>query len=385
MRTRHQEKGGVEKRRVRHLCERSFARHPGREKARVFARPGTTGTQRQSSFTIHNAQGDPMASIIQTNPAFADFEATVRGDLFQPDTPGYDDARALYNGMIDKRPALIVQVADVADVIATVTFARENRMELAISGGGHNGPGLASVDGGVVVDLSRMKSVRVDPVARTARVEGGATWADVDHATHAFGLAVPSGTVSSTGVGGLTLGGGIGHLTRKYGLTIDNLLAADVVLADGSMVTASADEHPDLFWALRGGGGNFGVVTSFLFRMHPVDTVIAGPTFWSLDDAEDVLRWYGDFITNAPEDLNGFFAFLNVPPGPPFPEELHRRNVAGIIWCYTGPKEQADEVFAEVTQVATPLLHAPQEMPFPTLQSLFDPLLPPGLQWYWKA
>lgn len=326
-----------------------------------------------------------MASIIQTNPAFADFEATVRGDLFQPDTPGYDDARALYNGMIDKRPALIVQVADVADVIATVTFARENRMELAIRGGGHNGPGLSSVDGGLVLDLRRMKSVRVDPVARTARVEGGATWADVDHATHAFGLAVPSGTVSSTGVGGLTLGGGIGHLARKYGLTIDNLLAADVVLADGSLVTASADEHPDLFWALRGGGGNFGVVTSFLFRLHPVDTVIAGPTFWSMDDAADVLRWYGDFITNAPDDLNGFFAFLNVPPGPPFPEELHRRNVAGIIWCYTGPKEKADEVFAEVTQVAPPLMHALHEMPFPTLQSLFDPLLPPGLQWYWKA
>lgn len=326
-----------------------------------------------------------MASIIQTNPAFADFEVTVRGDLIQPDHPGYDDARALYNGMIDKRPALIVQVADVADVIATVNFARASHMELAIRGGGHNGPGLASVDGGLVLDLRRMKSVRVDPVARTARVEGGATWADVDHATHAFGLAVPSGTVSSTGVGGLTLGGGIGHLTRKHGLTIDNLLAADVVLADGSLVTASADEHPDLFWALRGGGGNFGVVTSFLFRLHPVDTVIAGPTFWSLDDAADVMRWYGDFITNAPEDLNGFFAFLNVPPGPPFPEELHRRNVAGIVWCYTGPKEKTDEVFAEVTQVAPPLLHAPHEMPFPMLQSLFDPLIPPGLQWYWKA
>jgi FAD/FMN-containing dehydrogenase len=333
-----------------------------------------------------------MATTVSSRPgavfdpqAFDTFAATFRGDIVQPGDPGYDTARAIYNGMIDKRPALIARCVDVADVIATVGFARETGVDLAIRGGGHNGPGLGTVEGGIVLDLGPMQSIRVDPVARTARVEGGATWNAVDHATHAFGLAVPSGTVSSTGVGGLTLGGGIGNLARRYGLTIDNLLAADVILADGSMVTASADEHPDLFWALRGGGGNFGVVTSFLFRLHPVDTIIGGPTFWSMDDAEKVLRWYGSFIQDAPEELNGFFAFLNVPPGPPFPEELHRRNVAGILWCYSGPKEKADEVFAPVMDIAPPLLHAVHEMPYPALQSLFDPLVPPGLQWYWKA
>jgi FAD/FMN-containing dehydrogenase len=333
-----------------------------------------------------------MATTIQQQPgtlfdpgAFEAFAASFRGEIVQPGDPGYDEARALYNGMIDKRPALIARCADVADVIATVNFARETGVDLAIRGGGHNGPGLGTVENGIVLDLGPMHSVRVDPVARTARVEGGATWTGVDHATHAFGLAIPSGTVSSTGVAGLTLGGGIGNLSRKYGLTIDNLLAADVVLADGSMVTASADEHSDLFWALRGGGGNFGVVTSFLFRLHPVDTVIGGPTFWSMDDAAEVLRWYGEFIQGAPEELNGFFAFMNVPPGPPFPEELHRRNVAAIFWCYSGPKEKADEVFAPVMEVAPPLLHAAQEMPYPAFQSLFDPLIPAGLQWYWKA
>ena len=328
-----------------------------------------------------------MATTIRhlSDPAYEAFATAFRGDIIGPDDANYDDARRVYNGMIDKHPALIARCVDVADVIATVNLARETHMDLAVRGGGHNGPGLGTVEGGIVLDLGAMNSVRVDPVARTARVEGGATWAAVDHATHVFGLAVPSGTVSSTGVGGLTLGGGIGHLTRKYGLTIDNLLAADVVLADGSVVTASADEHPDLFWALRGGGGNFGVVTSFLFRLHPVDTVIGGPTFWSMDDAAKVMRWYRTFIKDAPEDLTGFFAFLNVPPGPPFPEELHSRNVCGVIWCYTGPKERADEVFAPVTEVAPPLMHGVQEMPFPALQSLFDPLLPPGLQWYWKA
>jgi FAD/FMN-containing dehydrogenase len=317
--------------------------------------------------------------------ALNQFVATLRGDVFQPEDPGYDEARAIYNAMIDKRPALVVQVADVADVIATVTFAREQRMDLAVRGGGHNGPGLGTVDNGIVLDLERMKGVRVDPIARTARVEGGATWADVDHATHAFGLATPSGIISSTGVGGLTLGGGVGHLSRKYGLTIDNLLAADVVLADGSMVTASADEHPDLFWALRGGGGNFGVVTSFLFRLHPVDTVVAGPTFWDLGEAADVMRWYRDFIKEAPEDLTGFFTFTIVPPAPHFPQELHGRNVAGIVWNYTGPKDKADDVFAPVLKVGHPLIHGVQEMPYPALQGVFDALCPPGEHWYWKA
>lgn len=330
--------------------------------------------------TIHHPTGtsfDPGA--------FSAFTASFRGEIIQPGDENYDAARAVYNAMIDKRPALIARCADVADVIATVNFAREADADLAIRGGGHNGPGLGTVEGGIVLDLSRMKGIRVDPIGRTVRVEGGATWGDVDHATHPFGLATPSGIIASTGVGGLTLGGGLGHLSRKYGMTVDNLLAADVVLADGSMVTASADEHPDLFWALRGGGGNFGVVTSFLFRLNPVDTVVGGPTLWPVEQAGEVMRWYRDFIRGAPEDLNGFFAFLTVPPAPPFPEALHLKSMCAIVWCYTGPKEKADEVFAPVLEVGTPALHGVQEMPFPALQSAFDGLYVPGMQWYWKA
>jgi FAD/FMN-containing dehydrogenase len=308
-----------------------------------------------------------------------------RGELIQPGSPDYDDARSVYNAMIDKRPVFIARCADVTDVIATVGLARDTGLDLAIRGGGHNGPGLGTVEGGIVLDLGAMKSIDVDPVARTARVDGGARWGDVDQATHPFGLATPSGIIANTGVGGLTLRGGIGHLSRKYGLTVDNLLAADVVLADGSMVTASADEHPDLFWALRGGGGNFGVVTSFLFRLNPVNTVVAGPTFWPIEQSGEVMRWYRDFITTAPEDLNGFFAFLQVPPVAPFPEELQLKTVCGVVWCYSGPKEKADEVFAPVLDVGTPALHGVHEMPFPALQSMFDGLFPAGMQWYWKA
>ncbi len=315
----------------------------------------------------------------------AGLQASLRGDLIQSDDESYETAREVYNAMIDKRPALIARCADVADVISAVNFAREQGLTLAIRGGGHNGAGLGTCDDGLVIDLSSMRGIRVDLVDRTVRVEGGATWGDVDHATHAFGLATPSGIISTTGVGGLTLGGGLGHLTRKCGLTIDNLLAADVVLADGSFVTASEDENEDLFWAIRGGGGNFGVVTSFLFRLHPISTVIRGPTLWPLEQAPEVMRWYRDFIANAPEDLNGFFAFLTVPPGPPFPEHLHLKKMCGIVWCYTGPKEKADEVFAPVLEVGTPALHGVGEMPYPALQGAFDGLYTPGLQWYWKA
>ncbi len=313
------------------------------------------------------------------------FANRLRGPLLTPRDAGYDDARAIYNGMIDKRPGLIAQCADVDDVVAAVTFARENDLLVAVRGGGHNGPGLGTCEGGLCIDLSAMNGVRVDPEARTAHVEGGATWGDVDSATHAFGLATVSGIISTTGVGGLTLGGGHGYLTRKYGLTIDNLLSADVVLADGSFVTASEDEHADLFWALRGGGGNFGVVTSFAFRLHPVDTIVGGPTLWPIDQAPEVMRWYRDFIEGAPEDLYGFFAFLEVPPGPPFPEALHGKKMCGIVWCYTGPEDQADEVFAPVQTVGTPALHGVHAMPYPALQSAFDALYPPGLHWYWKG
>jgi FAD/FMN-containing dehydrogenase len=310
----------------------------------------------------------------------------LRGEALESATPGYEEARRLYNAMIDKHPALIVRCRDVADVQAAVDFGRSEGLEIAIRGGGHNGAGLGSVDGGLVIDLSLMNSVRVDPAARTATVDGGALIGDLDHATHAFGLAVPAGIISTTGVGGLTLGGGHGYLTRKHGLTIDNLVSADVVLADGSFVSASDAEHEDLFWALRGGGGNFGVATSFTFRLHPVSTVVGGPTLWPLEAAEDVLRWYREFLPSAPDDMYGFFAFLTVPPGPPFPEELHLKKMCAVIWCCTGPAEQAQAALAAVVkEPARPALHGAQQMPYPMLQSAFDALMPPGEQWYWRG
>lgn len=314
------------------------------------------------------------------------FAASIRGTVITPEDANYEAARRVYNAMIDKRPALMVQCADAADVIAAVNYARDHELLLAIRGGGHNGPGLGTCEGGLVIDLSPMNGVRVDPAARTVRVEGGSTWGDVDHATHGFGLATPSGIISTTGVGGLTLGGGLGYLTRAFGLTIDNLLEADVVLADGSFVTASERENPDLFWALRGGGGNFGVVTSFLFRLHPVDTVYAGPMFWPVDRAAEIMRWYRNFIVQAPIDLYGFFAFHIVPSTEPFPEELWGRSICAIVWCYVGPLDEAEEIFEPIrSRFGTPVLDWVGPMPHPTMQSLFDGLYPPGDCWYWKA
>ena len=308
-----------------------------------------------------------------------------RGEVITPADLTYDAARKVYNGMIDKRPSLIACCVDEADVIAAVRHGRESNLLTAVRGGGHNGGGLGTCDGGLVIDLSRMKGIRVDPAAGTVRVQGGCTGGDMDHATHAFGMATPGGTVSTTGVAGLTLGGGIGHLTRPYGLAIDNLLAVDMVLADGRFVTASATENPDLFWAVRGGGGNFGVVTSFLFRLHPVATVSAGPTFWPIDQTPNVMKAYGEFIRQAPEDVSGFFAFLTVPPVPLFPPELHGKKVCAVIWCSTAAPEKADKATKAIRSVGKPLLDHVGPMPFPALQSLFDPLLPPGLQWYWRA
>jgi FAD/FMN-containing dehydrogenase len=318
--------------------------------------------------------------------AIATLAASVRGDIISPDDVGYDAARKVYNGMIDRHPALIVQAVDVADVIAAVNFARDRGLLLAVRGGGHNGPGLGTCDDGLVLNLARMNGIRVDPAARTARVEGGCTLGDLHHATHAFGLATPSGIVSTTGVGGITLGGGLGYLTRGYGLTIDNLLEVDMVLADGGFVTANADTHPDLFWAVRGGGGNFGVVTSFLFRLHPVSTVYAGPMLWELGQTEAVLRWYREFLPAAPDELSGFFAFLRVPPAAPFPEALWDQPMCGIVWCYTGPLDQAEATFAPIrARFGPPALDWVGPIPHPALQSMFDALYPPGLQWYWKA
>jgi len=311
--------------------------------------------------------------------------SSVRGVIVQPGDETYESTRRVYNGMIDKHPALIVRCVDVADVIAAVDYARTNNVLTAIRGGGHNGGGLGTCEGGLVIDLSLMKGVRVDSVARTVRVGAGCVWGDVDHATHPFGLAVPTGFISSTGVAGLTLGGGIGYLTREYGLTIDNLLSADVVLADGSVVTADAENNPDLFWALRGGGGNFGVVTSFEFRAHPVRTVYAGPTFWPLEQTVEVMKAYRDFILGAPEYVNGFFAFLTIPPSPMFPEHLHLKKVCGVMWVSTGPAARAEAATRPMRSVGKPVLDQQGEMPLPAVNSLFDGLYPPGLQWYWRA
>jgi FAD/FMN-containing dehydrogenase len=315
----------------------------------------------------------------------AAFRATVRGEVIEPADPGYHEARKLYNAMIDKKPALIARAVDAADVITCVNYARDHGMLLAVRGGGHNGPGLGSCDGGMVIDLSRMRGVRVNPSARTAQAAGGCVWGDVDHATHPFGQAVPSGIISTTGVGGLTLGGGIGHLARKCGLTIDNLLEVDMVLADGSFVTANAEKNSDLFWAVRGGGGNFGVVTSFTFRTHPVGMVSAGPMFWAIEDAPEVMKRYEEFITNAPEDIGGFFAFMVVPPVDLFPAELHMRTVCAVLWCSPTDINRTNELLKPTASWPKPLLNGVGPMPFPVLQSLFDGLYPPGFQWYWKA
>lgn len=309
----------------------------------------------------------------------------VRGPVIEPQDAGYDQARKVYNGMIDKRPRLIVECADVADVIACVRFARETDIVTAVRGGGHNGAGLGTCDDGLVIDLSRMRGVRVDPAARAVRAEAGCRQGDVEHAAHAFGLAVPAGVISTTGIAGLTLGGGHGYLTRKYGLTIDNLLEADLVLADGRFVTASATQNEDLFWAIRGGGGNFGVVTSFLYRAHPVHTVFAGVTLWPIEQAREVAQWFREVVPAANEDTYCFLAFLAVPPGPPFPEPLHNKTMVAVVWCYCGPLAKAGAALEPLRRFRKPAFEHLGPMPFPALQSMFDPLLPPGLQWYWKG
>jgi FAD/FMN-containing dehydrogenase len=310
----------------------------------------------------------------------------LRGRVIRPGDHDYDEARALYNGMIDKRPRLIARCVDVADVIAAVNYARDQGLLLAIRGGGHNGPGLGSCNDGLVIDLSLLKSVRVDPGSGTVRVDAGCTSGDVDHATHAFGLAVPFGIVSSTGVAGLTLGGGTGYLTRKHGMTIDNLLEADVVLADGSFVTASRHQHADLFWALRGGGGNFGVVTSFLFQAHPVSTVYAGPIFWEATHARAVMRAFRTFLAEAPEDLGTFVGLKSVPSTDPFPRDYWGRRACAVISSYNGPLAEGERLMSRLLEaVPPPIFNWMGAMPFPAMQALFDPFFPKGLQWYWKG
>jgi hypothetical protein len=316
----------------------------------------------------------------------ADLRASLRGRVVTPSDPDYDEVRALYNGMIDKRPRLIARCVDASDVITAVNFGRDRDLLIAVRGGGHSGPGLGSCDDGLMIDLSPMKGIHVDRVNNTVRVEPGCTSGDVDHATHAFGLAVPFGIVSTTGVAGLTLGGGTGYLTRSYGLTVDNLLEADVVLADGSFVTASPRQHADLFWALRGGGGNFGVATSFLFQAHSASMVYAGPIFWDATHAKAVMQAYRDYIPKAPEELGIFVGLKTVPSMEPFPTEGWGKRACAIIGAYNGPADDGQKALAPILDaVPEPIFNWMSEMPFPVMQGLFDPFFPKGLQWYWKG
>ncbi|MCX4514018.1 FAD-binding oxidoreductase [Streptomyces sp. NBC_01619] len=318
-------------------------------------------------------------------PSIDPLRERVRGAVVTPDDDAYDEARKVNNAMIDKRPVAVVRCTHADDVMATVDFARQHDLALAVRGGAHSVPGFGTCDGGVVADLSPMRGVRVDAERRTARVEGGATWSDLDAATHAFGLATTGGIISTTGVGGLTLGGGIGYLARGLGLSCDNLISADVVTADGRVVVASEDEHDDLFWALRGGGGNFGAVTAFEFRLSPVKDIYGGPMLYELEDAGTVLRSFRDLIGDAPWQLGGFPGFQIAPPLPFIPEDRHGDLFALIVACWSGPLEEGERALQPFHDIAPVVAEHVGVMPYPALNSAFDALVPPGLQHYWKA
>jgi FAD/FMN-containing dehydrogenase len=312
--------------------------------------------------------------------------AGVRGPVILPADPGYDAARAIWNGAIDRRPACIVRCTGVADVVAAVDFARERDLLVAVRSGGHGVGGHALCDGGVVIDLSPMKGIRVDPVARTARAEAGVLWGELDRETQLHGLATVGGIVTHTGIAGLTLGGGIGWLMRKHGATVDNLLSADVVTARGEIVTASEEENPDLFWAIRGGGGNFGVVTSFEYRLHPVGPVVlAGPVFHLLEDAPEVLRFYREFIAGAPDELTTIFELSVAPPAPFLPEEVHGKQVVMVGACYAGSPDEGAEVVRPLKQFGRPIADLLEPKRYTALQSMFDPMVPHGWHRYWKS
>ncbi|MDQ0757037.1 FAD-binding oxidoreductase [Arthrobacter sp. B3I4] len=316
---------------------------------------------------------------------FGGLREQVRGQVTTPTDAGYDEARTVHNGMIDKRPAAVVRVSQVADVIASVNFARDNNLDVAVRGGGHSGPGFGTADDALVIDFAGTRGVRVDPAHQTARTEAGATWADFNHATHAFGLATTGGIIGSTGVSGLTLGGGIGYLDRKYGLSCDNLLSADVVTADGKFLTASEHEHEDLFWALRGGGGNFGVVTSLEFQLHPVDMVHAGIIIYPVEHAETVAKFYREQLAAAPEDFGAFLAFHQGPPAPFLPEQWHGKPVCIVVGMWTGDPAEGParwQPFLDVAPVAGSMVG---QMPYPALNMAFDGMYPKGLLAYWKA
>lgn len=305
-----------------------------------------------------------------------EFSARFRGELIRPSNSGYDAARTVWNGMVDRRPAAIARCRTVDDVQHAIRFARDNDISIAIRGGGHNAAGLGVCDGGMVIDLRGMRDVVVDPVARTARAGGGATWADFDAATAAHGLGTTGGAVSTTGIAGLTLGGGLGWLMRSYGMTCDNLIGAEVVTADGQVLHASTSEHPDLFWALRGGGGNFGVVTTFEFQLHPVSNVLGGILFYPLARARDVLRFYRDFVRSAPDALTVFAAMLHTPEGQP---------VCGLAICYNGPVDEGERAIKALRDFEPTIAGDVGPMPYTALQTMLDAGFPPGLQVHWRS
>jgi FAD/FMN-containing dehydrogenase len=309
----------------------------------------------------------------------------VRGQVLTGDDAGYDEVRAVHNGMFSKWPLAVLRAEQVADVIAGVNFARDNGLELSIRNGGHSGPGFGTNDSGLVIDMTPMRTVHVDPRNKTARADAGATLGDFNHATHAFGLATTGGIISTTGITGLTLGGGIGYLSRAYGLSIDNLLSADVVTADGKFLTASARENEDLFWGLRGGGGNFGVVTSLEYRLHDVDQVFAGPIFYNLEDAASLLSMFDEFIQNAPEQFGGFPGFQIAPPLPFIPEDRHGDTLALAVVHWAGPPDQAQKVLQPFWDVAPIVANGTGPLPYPALNSAFDALYPKGIRAYWKG
>jgi len=321
--------------------------------------------------------------VVQTG--IEQFAGSLRGQLIQHGDAEYEEARHVMNGMIDRRPRLIVRCADVADVLSCVNFAREESLVLSIRGGGHNIAGFGTNDGGLVIDMSGMKGIRVDATNRTVRAQGGCTWGDVDHATHPFGLAAAGGLVSTTGIGGLSLGGGMGHLTRPFGLACDNLVSADVVTADGRCVVANEKENTDLYWALRGGGGNFGVVTSFEFSLHPVGIIYGGPILWQIDRTAEAMRFYREFIANAPNEVNVIFGLLVVPPADPFPEYLHGKHVCGAIVCCVAPLDKAEALVRPLKEFGPPIMDGTEPIPFPMLQQAFDDMSPPGILDYEKG
>jgi len=327
----------------------------------------------------------PRVSPLKT-PAFGELAGSFHGELLLPTSPGYDSARRIWNGAIDRHPACIARCTGVADVVAAVRFARDHDLEIAVRGGGHNVAGTAVCDDGVVIDLSAMRAVWIDPAGRTAQVQGGALWGDVDRETQAHGLATTGGIVGHTGVAGLTLGGGIGFLMRKHGLAVDNLLAAEVVTAEGNIVRASADEHSDLFWALRGGGGNFGVVTAFRFALHPLGpSVMAGPVFWAADDTIDVLRFYRDFAADAPDELGSVVRLGAVPPLPVIPEALHWRPAIAVSCCYAGAVKDGERAVRAIRRFGTPLVDLLAPSPYAAFQSGLDDTVLHGWHYYWKA